>query len=145
VLAEGSRIVPMESQTIDSRIRFEISIAIARLGADDALLSRVPSLSAAQLVAQLKALGALPMLLGIVSSWEQNVSDDETLERLRTWNKESYYQIRRTACSHCKNQIVLIPTMEEMQMDKHRCPTCGKDFLTAEAGSTSITIERSFT
>src|SRR4051812_21951366 len=60
----------------------------------------------------IKALGALPMLLGIVSSWEQNVSNDETLERLRTWNKESYYQIRKTACSHCKNQIVLIPTME---------------------------------
>jgi hypothetical protein len=59
---------PMDFQTIESQIRFEISIAMARLGADDEFLGRVFSLSAAQLSDELKALGAVPMLLGIVAS-----------------------------------------------------------------------------
>jgi hypothetical protein len=126
----------MESRTIDFQIRFEISIAMARVGADDELLSRVPSINAAQLVDELKALGALPMLLGIVGSWGGTLSDDEILKSLRDWNEESYYQVREMVCPHCKTQIVLVPTMETTHTTS-KCPTCAKEFLIVNDGPTT--------
>jgi len=119
----------MDAQTVDSQIRFEIAIAMARLGATDELLSRVSSLSVAQISEELKGLGAVPMLLGIVGSWGDTLADDEILETLRDWNQKSEERVWRITCPHCSIEMVLVFAMDTIVMARRECPSCNKEFL----------------
>jgi hypothetical protein len=102
---------------------------MARLGADDELLSRTPSLSVSQLYEELKALGAVPMLLGIVGSWGDTLPDDEVLEALRDWKQSTEERVRHITCPNCNVEMVSLFGMDTILMAKRECPNCKKEFL----------------
>lgn len=79
----------MKTQSMNPKIRAEISIALRDLGADSTLLNEVESLPVDEMYSAAERLGGEPMLLAYIGSWGDTLSDEAVLEALQKWNRES--------------------------------------------------------
>jgi hypothetical protein len=74
---------------ISRKILHEISVALKDLGADSKLLDKVKAWPVDEIYTAAENLGAPAMLLAFIGSWGDTLTDEEVLEELQGWNRES--------------------------------------------------------
>jgi hypothetical protein len=71
------------------KIVHEISVGLKDLGADSKLLDKVNAWPVDEIYTAAENLGAPAMLLAFIGSWGDTLTDEEVLEELQGWDRES--------------------------------------------------------
>lgn len=74
---------------ISRKIVSEISTALKDIGADEKLLLKIKSWPVDKIYTAAEELKADPMLLAFIGSWGDTLTDEEILEELQKWNRET--------------------------------------------------------
>jgi hypothetical protein len=74
---------------ISRKIVAEISIALKEIGADSKLLDNVKTWPVDKIYSASEDMAAPAMLLAFIGSWGDTLTDEEVLQELQGWNRES--------------------------------------------------------